>query len=66
MHRSRLNNVFNKSCTLKTWDSYKKQRNFCVNPLRKTKKEYFENINVKDINDNKKMLEDNKAIANTC
>ena len=38
MHRSRLKNVFNKSGTAKTWDSYKKQRNFCVNLLRKTKK----------------------------
>ena len=54
MHRSRLKNVFNKSRTPKKWDSYKKQRNFCVNLLRKTKKEYFENINVKDINDNEK------------
>ena len=54
MHRSRLKNVFNKSRTPKTWDSYKKQRNFFVNLLRKTKKEYFENINVKDINDNKR------------
>ena len=54
MYRSRLKNVFNKSRTPKTWDSYKKQRNFCVNLLRKTKKEYFENTNVKDINDNKK------------
>ena len=55
MHRSRLKIVFNKSRTPKTWDSYKKQRNFCVNLLRKTKKkEYFENINVKDIHDNKK------------
>ena len=54
MHRSRLKNVFNKTCTPKTYDSYKKQRNFCVNLLRKTKKEYFENIIVKDINDNKK------------
>ena len=54
MHRFRLKNVFNKSHTPKTWDSYKKQRNICVNLLRKTKKEYFENINVKEINDNKK------------
>ena len=52
MHRSRFKNVFKHE--IKTWDSYKKQRNFCVNLLRKTKKEYFENINVKDINDNKK------------
>ena len=38
----------------KTRDSYKKQHNFCVKLLRKTNKEYFEKINVKDINDNKK------------
>ena len=54
MHSSRLKNVFNKNRTPKTWDSYKKQCNFCVKLFRKTKKEYFENINIKDINDNKK------------
>ena len=62
MHRSGLKNIFNKNRTPKTRASYKKQLNFCVNLLRKTKKEYFENINVKGINDNKKILEDNKAI----
>ena len=46
--------VFNKSRTPKTWVSYKKQRDFYVNLLRKTKKAYFENINVKDINNNEK------------
>ena len=30
MHHCRLKNVFNKNYTPKTWDSYKKQRNFCV------------------------------------
>ena len=54
MHRSGLKNVFNKNGTTKTWDSYEKQRDFCINLLRKTKKEYFKNIIVKDINDNKK------------
>ena len=54
MHHSRLKNVFSKNRTPKTWDSYKKQRNFCVNLQQKTKKEYFENISVKDMNDNKK------------
>ena len=38
MHRSRFKNVFNKNRTPKIWDSYKKQRDFCVNLLRKTKK----------------------------
>ena len=60
MHRSRLKNVFNKNCTPKSWNIYKKQRNFCVNLLRKTKKQYFENINIKDINDNKKFRKTTK------
>ena len=64
MHRSRLKNVFNKSRTPKTWDSYKKQRNFCVNLLRKTKNKYFENINVQDINDNKKFWKTIKPFFN--
>ena len=55
MHRSRLKNVLNKNRTPKTWDNYKKQRNFCVNHFRKTK-EYFENIHVMGINDNKAIL----------
>ena len=54
MHCSRLKNAFNKNRTPKTWDSYKKQRNFCLNLFKKTKKGYFKNISVKDINDNKK------------
>ena len=32
----------------------KKQRNFCVNLLRKTKTEYFQKLNVKDLSDNRK------------
>ena len=33
--------------------SYVKQRNYCVSLLRKTKKDYYANLNVKDIVDNK-------------
>ena len=35
------------------WEKYK-QRNFCVKLLRQNKKNYFNNIDVKDLNDNKK------------
>ena len=38
MHRSRLEYVFNKNCLPKTWNNYKKQRNFCENLLRKKKR----------------------------
>ena len=36
------------------WANYKKQRNFCVNLLRKTKTEYFQKLNIKDLSDSRK------------
>ena len=54
MHRSKLKNIYNKKRTDVNWANYKKQRNFCVTVLRRTKKEYFQNLNVKDLSDNKK------------
>ena len=52
MVRSKLKNKYNKNRTEENWDSYKKQRNFCVNLLRKTKKDYFNDLNIKNITDN--------------
>ena len=54
MHRSKLKNIYNKYRTEDNWANYKKQRNFCVNLLRKTKTEYFQKLNVKDLSDNRK------------
>ena len=54
MRRSRLKNICNKTRSPENWDNYKKQSNFCVDLLRKTKRSYFEKINIKDISDNKK------------
>ena len=45
MHRSKLKNIYNK-CRIGD--------NFCVNLLRKTKTEYFQKPNVKDLPDNRK------------
>ena len=53
MVRSKLKNKYNKNRTEENWDSYKKQRNFCVNLLRKTKKDYFNDLNIKNITDYK-------------
>ena len=53
MVRSKLKNKYNKNRTEENWDSYKKQRNFCVNLLRKTKKDYFSDLNIKNITGNK-------------
>ena len=38
MVRSNLKNKYNKNRAGENWDSHKKQRNFCVSLLRKTKK----------------------------
>ena len=52
MHRSKLKNIYNKERTDVNWANYKKQRNFCVTRIRRTKKEYIQNLNVKDLSDN--------------
>ena len=58
MHRSRLKYIYIyiyiRKRNDKYWGKYKKQRNFCVDLLRKTKTEYFKNLNVKDLSDNRK------------
>ena len=54
MQRTRLRNKFLKNPTNQNRLSYTKQRNFCLSLLRKEKKEYFENLNEKDITDNRK------------
>ena len=54
MTRSRLKNAYLKTRNSKNWENYKKQRNFCTNLLKKTKSEYFRNLNIKELNDNKK------------
>ena len=54
MQRTRLRNKFLKNPTNQNRLTYTKQRNFCLLLLRKEKKEYFPNVNEKDITDNRK------------
>ena len=54
MHRSRLKNNFNKNPTEENEKLYKKQRNFCVSLLKREKKNYYNNIDLKIFEDNKK------------
>ena len=53
MVRSSLRNAFLKYPTNKNKKHYGKERNFCVSLLRKKKKNYFENLDTKNISDNK-------------
>ena len=54
MHGSKFKNIYNKKRINDNWTNYKKQRNFCVNLLRKTKADYFQNLNIRDLSDNRK------------
>ena len=53
MNRSRLLNRYRKEKTEATRSAYKRQRNFCVKLLRKTEKEFYNNLNIKYITENK-------------
>ena len=54
VHRSKFKNIFHKTRAKEDWNNYRKQRNFCVNLLRNTKKDYFQKLNIKDLTDYKK------------
>ena len=54
MTRSRLINKYLKHKTEEYRLLYTQRRNKCVSPLRKTKMNYYGNLNEKDIRDNKK------------
>ena len=54
MKRSRLRNKFLSNRTEMSRKEYKKQRNFCVNLLKRAKKGHFANLDVNSISYNKK------------
>ena len=70
MKRTRLRKCYLKNRSEQNRLSYVKQRNYCVSLLRKTKKDYYANLNVKDIVDNKqfwrtvKLLFSDKTMSN--
>ena len=53
MHRTRIYNKYLRNKTDKNKRKYTKQRNYCVSLLRKSKREYYSNLDVKNITDNK-------------
>ena len=53
MHRTRFLNKYLRNRTDENKRKSKKQRNYCVSLLRKTKREYYSNLDVKNITDNK-------------
>ena len=53
MTRSRLRNIFLKNHNDTNRTNYVKQRNFCVNLLRRIKRTYYSNLNINKVTDNK-------------
>ena len=53
MHKSKLKKTKNKKRADVNFANYKKLQNFCVTLLRRTKKDHFQNLNAKDLSDNK-------------
>ena len=49
MLRTKLWNIFLKNRTEENKNRYTKQRNLCVTLLRKSKREYFNNLNEKNV-----------------
>ena len=52
--RTKLKNQFLKKRTLEARIKYNKQRNICVSLVKKAKRNYYENLDLNEINDNKK------------
>ena len=53
MKRSKLRNKFNEERNIENWSEYKCQRNLCSNLLKQSKKRHFNNLNVRDVTENK-------------
>ena len=62
MKRSRLRNKFLSDRTEISRKEYRKQRNFCVNFLKRVKKEHFANLEINCISDNKKFWQTVKSL----
>ena len=55
---------FNKERNHINWCNHKRQRNHCLSILRKTKKEYFNSLNMKQVSDNKLFWKSVKSFLN--
>ena len=54
MLKTKLRNQFLQKRTLEARNKYNKHRNICDSLAKKAKRNYFKNLNLKDINDNDK------------
>ena len=62
MNRSRSKNAFLKNKTVENWEKYRILRNKCVKETNRARREYFENINIRSVTDNKQFWKTIKPI----
>ena len=62
MLRSRLKNRYDESRTAEHWEAFRRQRNLCVKLFRKEKRNFYKNLNISDVTDNKKFWKTVKPI----
>ena len=62
MHRKRFLNKYNKAKTAENLAAYKRQRNKCVKILRKAKYNYYQNLDLKNLTDNRKFWKTVKPV----
>ena len=54
MLRTRLKNKYNKNRTAENWDAFRRQRNLCVKMTREAKRDFYNQIDISAVTDNKK------------
>ena len=54
MLRTRLRNRYNKDQTVENWNKFRKHRNSCVKLFRREKRNYYNNLDISLVTDNKK------------
>ena len=64
MKRSELNTKYHKTKSIGDYNNYKKQRNFCSKLYKKERKNFYENLNISNITDNKKFWKTLKPFLN--
>lgn len=62
MERTQLRNNFLRDRNEENKIMYSKQRKHCTSLIRKAKKDYHSNLDIKKFTDNKTFLENNKTI----
>ena len=54
MLRTRRKNRYNKNRSADNWDAFRRQRNFCVKLSRKVKRDFYNQLDISEVTDNKK------------